>query len=204
MSLADRCLQFFDPPVRTRGQRYFNNGQVVLRALNENGAPRRRRGPRGLPRSAPLAIPARAGDRLLHVSVLCRQGSMQAYLGHYAGRGRQGAGPKGRQPLNLVGLDPAAYEPPDDDFDDEDFDGGESDDVDDSDVDLVPPRRAAKASPKGRPRRDRPPPKPKWQQQARLVGRSGCGRRAASPRRRKTARARSLVRPRCFVGSKHQ
>jgi hypothetical protein len=80
----------------------------------------------------------------------------------------KGLGPKGRQPISLVGLDPAAYEPPDDDlYSEDEFD----DEVeDDSDDDVEPPRRGAKASSRGKPKRGRATPKPKWQQQLAWTG----------------------------------
>ena len=110
MSLAERCLQFFDPQVRTRGQHYLNDGRVVLGESSENELHAIVEG------QADYRVFLHWGSSQGQLIVCCTcpyyddKGPCKHIWATILAADAKGLGPKGRQPLNLLGLDPEAYE----------------------------------------------------------------------------------------------
>jgi superfamily II DNA or RNA helicase len=158
MPLADRCLQYFEPAVRTRGQQYFHAGQVILRES---------------PRNELHAVVAGGSDyhvfldwgfsrEQLAVCCTCPYYVDKGYCKHIWATilvaDAKRVGPKRSGHLKLLAMAPEDYVDSDGDVANDEL--------------PEPPRRASKASPKGKPARRRSPPKPRWQQQLAWAGES--------------------------------
>ncbi len=167
MSLAVRCLQHFDPMVRTRGQHYFNDGQVVLRDSPRNEFHAVVRG------AAEYRVYLDWGSSREQLAVCCTcpyyadKGFCKHIWAAILAADAKSVGPKGRRPIDLLAMDPEDYDLSDDEsWLDEDLEDDESD----AGNNRAPPRRTGKSATKSRPKRDRSPPVPKWQQQLAWAG----------------------------------
>ncbi len=182
MSLADRCISYFDSGVRSRGQQYFREDRVTLRTPGRSDVRAFVHG------EAEYEVVLDWGFSREQLAVCCtcpyydEHGVCKHIWATVLAADARGAGPRGKNRLDLLAMDPEDYD--DDDFDDDLWiDDDEPDDDDDDDPRFLPrgkagrrvpastksgrrppPRVLAPSSGLRRPGAP-PPPKPKWQQQ---------------------------------------
>jgi superfamily II DNA or RNA helicase len=153
MPLAERCLLEFDSAVRKRGQEYFLNGHVVP----FESPPREFDAIVTVEREYHVVLDWRLGRDELGVCCTCRfyedKGLCKHIWATILAADRLKNGPKGRNRLELVRLDPDDFEQSDDESS-----------IDDDDFDELP-RRPARVTANSKSKRGKVSPKAKWQQQ---------------------------------------